>query len=71
MYCIIYLNDVIVFGCSEEEHLECLCVVFECFGDFNLKLKPSKCSFFRSEIMYLALHMSCQGIHPSREMCMQ
>ena len=28
-YCIIYLDDVIVFGCTEEEHLECLCVVFE------------------------------------------
>ena len=48
-YCIIYLDDMIVFGCSEEEHLECLCVVFECFREFNLKLKPSKCSFFQSE----------------------
>ena len=45
-YCIIYLDDVIVFGCLEEEHLEHLCVVFECFRELNLKLKPSKCSFF-------------------------
>ena len=51
-YCIIYLDDMIVFGCSEEEHLEHLCVVFECFREFNLKLKPSKCSFFQSEIVY-------------------
>ena len=29
-YCIIYLDDVIVFGCTEEEYLECLRVVFEC-----------------------------------------
>ena len=45
-YCIIYLNDMIVFGCTEEEHLEHLHVVFEWFYEFNLKLKPSKCSFF-------------------------
>ena len=56
-YCIIYQDDVIVFGHSEEEHLECLRIVFECFRQFNLKLKPSKC-FFQSEIVYLAHHIS-------------
>ena len=45
-YCIIYLDDVIVFGCMEEEHLEHLHIMFECFHEFNLKLKPSKCLFF-------------------------
>ena len=30
-YCVIYRDDVIVFGCMEEEHLECLRVVFERF----------------------------------------
>ena len=42
MYCVIYLDDVIIFGCMEEEHLECLHMVFEKFWEFNLKLKPSK-----------------------------
>ena len=66
-YCVIYLDDVIVFGCMEEEHLECLHMVFERFCKFNLKLKPSKCSFFQSEIMYLAHHVLRRGILPSRE----
>ena len=57
-FCMIYLDNIIVFGRMEEEHLECLCVVFERFWEFNLKLKPSKCSFFQSEIMYLAHHVS-------------
>ena len=70
-YCIIYLDDVIVFGHSEEEHLECLHVVFECFREFNLKLKPSKFSFFQSKIVYLVHHISHEGIHPSRKnVCM-
>ena len=60
--CVIYLDDIIVFGRTEEEHLEHLHVVFERFQDFNLKLKPSKCSFFQSEIMYLAHHVSQRGI---------
>ena len=66
-YCVIYLDDVIIFGHTEKEHLEHLCVVFERFWEFNLKLKPSKCLFFQSEIIYLAHHVSQQGILPSRD----
>ena len=66
-YCIIYLDDVIVFGHTEEEHLKHLRVVFECFREFNLKLKPAKCSFFQTEIVYLVHHVSCKGIFPSNE----
>ena len=38
------------------------CVDFRCLNVFNLKLKPSKCSFFQSEIVYLAHHVSRWGI---------
>ena len=61
-YCVLYLDDVIIFGCMEENHLECLHMVFERFWEFNLKLKPSKCSFFQSEIIYVAHHVSRWGI---------
>ena len=57
-YCIIYLDNVIVFGCMEEEHLECL-------------LKPSKCNLFQSEIIYLVHHISKEGVHSSKDnVCM-
>ena len=65
LYCMIYLEDVIVFGHMEVEHLECLRVMFERFREFNLKLKPLKCSFFQLEIMYLANYVSQWGIQPS------
>ena len=67
MYCVIYLDDIIVFRHTEEEHFERLHIMFERFHEFNLKLKPSKCLFFQSEIVYLAHHISCEGMHPSRE----
>ena len=66
-YCVIYLDDVIVFGRMEEEHLERLCVVFKRFCEFILKLKPLKCLFFQSEIVYLAHHILWRGILPSRD----
>ena len=54
-------------GELKEEHLECLCVVFQRFWEFNLKFKPSKCLFFQSEIMYLVHYISQRGILPSQE----
>ena len=67
MYYMIYLDDVIIFSHMEEEHMEHLHIVFKRFWEFNLKLKPSKCSFFQSEIVYLAHHILQQGILPSQD----
>ena len=66
-YCVIYLDDVIIFSQMEEEHLKRLCIVLERFHEFNLKLKPSKCLFFQNKIVYLVHHISQEGIHPSWE----
>ena len=53
IYCIIYLDDIIIFLWMAEEHLHRLCVVFDWFREYNLKLKLSKCSLFKEEINYL------------------
>ena len=65
IYCLIYLDNLIVFSWTAEEHLHHLHVVFDCLRDYNLKLKPSKCSLFREEINYLAHKVSKAGIRPS------
>ena len=49
-YCIIYLNDIIVFSKIPEEHLDRLRAVFEHLKKVELKLKPSKCKFFKLEL---------------------
>ena len=66
-YCLIYLDDVIIFSRTEEEHLEWMCVVFDRFREHGLKLKPSKCEAFRTEINYLAHHVSKKGVLPSKK----
>ena len=52
-YCIIYLDDVIVFSKTLEECVFRLKAVFEKLKQAGLKLKPSKCVFFRHELTYL------------------
>ena len=53
IYCLIYLDDIIVFLWTSEEHLHWLHAVFDQFRKYNLKLKLSKCSLFKEEISYL------------------
>ena len=48
-----------------EEHLHCLCIIFDQLREHNLKLKPSKFDFFRNEITYLAHQVSKDRVHPS------
>ena len=67
MYCLIYLGHVMVFSKTKEEHLQCLHIVFNCFREHNLKLKPTKCKFFWSEINYLAHHVSKDRVQLSKE----
>ena len=66
-YCLIYLDDVIVFSEMPEEHLQRMCVVFNCLHEHSLKLKPCKCDVFKSEINYLAHHVSQKGVLPSKK----
>ena len=64
-YCLINLNDIIIFSQMAEEHLHHLHIIFDLFWEHNLKLKPSKCNFFRDENTYLAYRVSKDGVCPS------
>ena len=61
-YALIYLDDVIVFSRTEEEHLTQLWAVFERFREHGLKLKPSKCHFLQKEIAFLGHKVSKKGM---------
>ena len=60
--CLIYLDDIIIFSSTFEEHLERLQAVFERLQQHNLKLKPSKCELFKSRVTYLGHVVSEEGI---------
>ena len=61
-YCIIYIDDIIVFSKTPEEHLVRLRAVLEQLKKAELKLKPSKCEFFKQELTYLGHVVSKNGI---------
>lgn len=60
--CLIFLDDILVFSQSFDDHLKRLEGVFEKLEKHNLKLKPSKCEFFMSEVKYLGHIVSEEGV---------
>lgn len=60
--CLVYLDDVIVFGSTFEQTLQNLTTVFDRFKTANLKLKPKKCAMFKEEVSYLGHVVSKHGI---------
>ena len=59
-----YLDDIIIFSKTEEEHLQHLEEIFEHLRKSGLKLKLQKCSFFKKHIQYLGHLISEEGIQP-------
>ena len=61
-YCLLYLDDIVVFSETYEEHMERLEAVFQRLGDAGLKLKPAKCRLFQKSIKYLGHVVSEHGV---------
>ena len=61
---LVYIDDIIVFSKSFEEHLDALGEVFDRLIKASLQLKPSKCQFFQSELLYLGHLVTPNGIGP-------
>ena len=59
-----YLDNIIIFSQDELQHLEHLEIVFSRLWEVGLKMKRSKCDFFKSEIHYLGHLISPEGISP-------
>lgn len=60
----LYMDDLIVIGCSEKHHLSNLKKVFQTCRKYNLKLNPEKCNFFRKEVTFLGHKITDKGILP-------
>ena len=46
-FAVAYLDDIIIFSKTEEEHLEHLRIIFQKLKEARLKLKRSKCDFMK------------------------
>ena len=61
--CIPYLDDIIVFSATFDEHLQHLRKVLQRLREHGVKLKPKKCKLFQREVVFLGRVVSEDGYH--------
>ena len=66
-FAFMYLDDALIFSKTYEEHLHHLCSVFKKFKKAGLKIKLSKCQFFKTHLHYLGHRISANGLEPFLE----
>ena len=59
---LVYVDDILVFSCTFEEHLNNLSQVFDRLRNANLKLHPDKCHFAVKELKFLGHIISREGV---------
>lgn len=63
----VYMDDLLVFGKDQGQHLSHLRQLFSRLEKFGMKLAPEKCSFEKKELTFLGFHVSSEGIRPPPE----
>ena len=61
---IVYLDDIVLYANSLEEHKEKSNKLMERLSAVNLKLQPDKCDFLRPEVSYLGHTIDKEGVRP-------
>lgn len=65
--CYIYLDDIIIYSNTFEEHVDRLEQIFRRLREIHLKLSPKKCEFCKQKVKYVGHIVSEKGIEPDPE----
>ena len=63
-----YMDDIVVFSTTFDEHVRDLKAVFECLRTANVTLKASKCVFAAQKVEFLGFELSVDGIKPQKRL---
>lgn len=63
--CHIYLDDIVIWSQTIEEHIRNVCMILQALKDTHLFFNPKKTKLFCTEIDFLGHHISTWGIEVS------
>ncbi len=61
----VFLDDILVTGHNDKEHLQTLARALDRLQEAGLQLKRSKCTFMENEVMFLGHKVDETGLHPA------
>ena len=57
------VDDILVSGKTNQEHLQNLAGILACLENAGLRLKLSKCKFMQPSVEYLGYRVDADGLH--------
>jgi hypothetical protein len=63
--CFVYMDDIIVFSTSLQEHISNSKLIFKKLREYRLKVQLDKCEFLRKEVEFLGHIVTPEGIKPN------
>ncbi|KAF0036589.1 hypothetical protein F2P81_011901 [Scophthalmus maximus] len=63
----IFLDDILLTGKDDKEHLQTLTMVLKWLQEAGLRLKRTKCVFMSEEVIFLGHKVDATGLHPVHE----
>lgn len=63
-FCLVYMDDIIIFSNGLQEHIQHIEQVFDRLRQFNFKIKLDKSEFLRKEVEYLGHVVTETGVKP-------
>lgn len=63
-HCMAYLDDIIIYSSTIEEHMEKLDAVFKRLSDHKIQVQPNKCEFMKMKLPFLGFIISSDGLCP-------
>ena len=64
---VVYLDDILITGRTDAEHIETLDKVLTRLEESGLRLKRSKCVFMAQSVVYLGHRIDQEGLHPTED----
>jgi hypothetical protein len=64
---LVYIDDILIMSRTLEEHLDLVSSVLHTLGEYGIKIKPSKCQWFRSSVPFLGHIVGSTGLHKAPE----
>jgi hypothetical protein len=61
-FVLVFMDDILIFNKSMEEHIEHLRMVFQILKDHKLFIKFGKCKFAQQQLSYLGHIVSQHGV---------
>ena len=64
-FCLVYMDDIIIFSKSQNEHLQHISAIFKKMREYNLKVQLDKSEFLRKDVEFLGHIITPDGIKPN------